>query len=136
MTTEICKASLGQFVSERNILALCIASAVGISVGATSTSLSNDIIVPIISFAVRKDISSSYIVLKKGERDHYESYQECKDDKKAICLTYGKFISTLINLLLQVLVIFSLLKIFCYSLGTVKTVVAAIPDTVAKLGTT
>jgi len=101
------------FLNERNIYVLAIASACGISTVAIANSLGNDVAIPLASFAIQKDITSAHITLKKGSKAPYNSYNACKEDPDAIVLCYGKFISTILNLFITLLLIFLLIKTFC-----------------------
>lgn len=120
MSTEFCASSnFSDFLSSKNIPSLAIGSVIGLSIASLSNSLSTDIVVPITSFFFRKDITTAHIQLKRGNRDiqknPYDTYMECRDDKGAINLMYGKFMSMIINLLIQILIVYGLVRSFCYS---------------------
>jgi large conductance mechanosensitive channel len=125
------------FINARNIPAISIGSLCGIAIATMSTSLNGDIVVPLLSFVSRKDIKTAHITLKKGDRDTkkdpYCSYNEILEDKNAIVLRYGNFLSTILNLIIQLFIIYGLVRGFCFSTRVIKQIPSAIPIVTEKL---
>jgi large conductance mechanosensitive channel len=95
------------FISKGNIVNLAVAVVIGAAFGAIVTSLVNDIVMPLISLAVGKDLLASLrteivapIVSDTGEILKAGTYVE-----------WGKFIQTIINFLIIAFVIFLILRL-------------------------
>lgn len=97
-----------EFATKGNLIDLAIGVVVGSAFGNITTSLVNDIIMPLISLATGKiDFSNMFIVLS-GEHV-YTTLAEAQE-AGAVTLNYGNFITVILDFLLIALSIFIVLK--------------------------
>ncbi|MFW5793947.1 MAG: large conductance mechanosensitive channel protein MscL [Bacillota bacterium] len=91
------------FISKGNVLDLAIAIIIGAAFNQIVKSFVNDIIMPIVSLLFKSDMSNLYLVLR-GEANYVAGELILSED--AILLTYGNFITQIVNFLIIALSIF------------------------------
>ena len=123
------------FIARGNVLDLAVAVIIGAAFGKIVTSLTDDIIMPLIGKAAGNLDFSSYFVqlgdVPAGYRGSLTSYAELKAAGVPL-LGYGQFITVLVNFLILAFIIFLLIR-FANRLVVKPTVVIAEPADVALL---
>lgn len=104
------------FITKGNVIDLAVGVIIGGAFQAIVKSLVDDIVMPVISLLTKGvDFATKFIALDGGEYATLEAAQEAG----AAVLTYGNFISAVINFLIMALVIFLFIK-FINKLNTLK----------------
>ena len=104
-------AEFKKFISKGNIVDLAIAFIIGAAFNKIVSSLVNDVIMPLISFAIGgADVSDWKWVIKPAEYDTAGNVIVAES-----ALRYGNFIQTVIDFLIIALTLFIMFKIFNYS---------------------
>ena len=92
-----------EFINKGNVLGLAVGVIIGGAFSTITTSLTNDVIMPIVSiFLGGVDFSSMSIVLP--------TFFAVAEDAAPNTLNYGSFISAVINFLILALVVFCIVK--------------------------
>lgn len=100
-------AEFKKFIMRGNVIDLAVGVIIGGAFQAIVNSLVNDIIMPVISlFTKGLDISSKFIAL---DGNTYADLAEATEAGAAV-LTYGNFISAIINFIIMAFVIFLFVK--------------------------
>lgn len=96
-----------EFISKGNVLDLAVGVIIGSAFGKIITSLTDDIIMPILSiFTSGIDFKEKFFVLN-GQ--HYPSLKAAQDAKAAV-VSYGNFINAVIYFLIIAFIIFWVVK--------------------------
>jgi large conductance mechanosensitive channel len=96
-----------EFISKGNVLDLAIGVIIGAAFGKIVTSLTDDVLMPIIGLALGKIDFANLFVAMNGQ--HYATIAEAK--KAGIgTINYGLFINAVINFLIIASVIFLIVK--------------------------
>ncbi|RZK30254.1 MAG: large conductance mechanosensitive channel protein MscL [Hymenobacter sp.] len=97
-----------EFISKGNVLDLAVGVIIGSAFGKIVTSLTDDIIMPILSvFTSGIDFKEKFFALN-GE--HYATLKAAQDAKAAV-VSYGNFINAVIYFLIIAFVIFWVVKL-------------------------
>jgi large conductance mechanosensitive channel len=99
-----------EFVSRGNVLDLAVAVIIGAAFGAITTSLVNQVIMPVVGLALGGvDFSNLGIILKGAD-----TYASVKDAVAAGApvIQYGAFLNTIINFLIIAFVLFMVIRSF------------------------
>ncbi len=100
-------AEFKKFIMRGNVIDLAVGVIVGGAFQAIVKSLVDDIVMPVISLITKGlDFSSKFIAL---DGNAYESLEAAQAAGAAV-LTYGNFISAIINFLIMAFVVFCLVK--------------------------
>ena len=100
-------AEFKKFIMRGNVIDLAVGVIIGGAFQAIVKSLVDDIVMPIISLATKGlDFSKLFVALDGQEYATLEAAQEAG----AAVLTYGNFISAVINFLIMAFVVFCLIK--------------------------
>ena len=92
-----------EFINKGNVLGLAVGVIIGGAFSTITTSLTNDVIMPIVSiFLGGIDFSSMSVVLP--------TFHTVAEDAAPNTLNYGSFISAVINFLILALVVFCIVK--------------------------
>ena len=92
-----------EFINKGNVLGLAVGVIIGGAFSTITTSLTNDVIMPIVSiFLGGVDFSSMSVVLP--------TFYAVAEDAAPNTLNYGSFISAVINFLILALVVFCIVK--------------------------
>lgn len=95
------------FIMRGNVIDLAVGVIIGGAFQAIVNSLVNDIVMPAISLLTKgMDFSKLFVALDGGEYATLEAAQEAG----AAVITYGNFISAIINFLIMAFVIFCIVK--------------------------
>lgn len=115
-----------EFISRGNVLDLAVAVIIGGAFGAITTSLVNEVIMPVVGLLLGGvDFSNLGIILK--DRALYSSAAEAVAAGAPV-IQYGSFINTVINFLIIAFVLFMVIKGFNeMKRRTEKPVVAGAP---------
>ncbi|HET8986188.1 MAG TPA: large conductance mechanosensitive channel protein MscL [Trueperaceae bacterium] len=115
-----------EFISRGNVLDLAVAVIIGGAFGAITTSLVNQVIMPIVGLLLGGvDFSNLGIILK--DRQLYGSVADAVAAGAPV-IQYGAFINTVINFLIIAFVLFMVIKAFNeMKKRTEKPVAAAAP---------
>lgn len=104
-------AEFKKFIAKGNVVDLAIAVVIGSAFNKIVSSLVNDVIMPLISFAVGgADVSDWKWVITPAEYDASGNVLVAES-----ALRYGSFIQTIIDFLIIALTLFIMFKIFTYS---------------------
>ncbi|ALW84542.1 mechanosensitive ion channel protein MscL [Hymenobacter sedentarius] len=96
-----------EFIAKGNVLDLAVGVIIGASFGKIVTSLTDDILMPIIGLALGKVDFANLFVAMNGQ--HYATIEEAK--KAGVgTINYGLFINALINFLIIAFIIFLIVK--------------------------
>ncbi len=96
------------FIMRGNVIDLAVGVIIGGAFQAIVKSLVDDIVMPVISLITKGwDFTSKFIALDGGS---YQSLAEAQEAGVAV-LTYGNFISAIINFLIMALVVFIIVKV-------------------------
>ena len=102
-----------QFINKGNVLGLAVGVIIGGAFSTITTSLTNDIIMPLVSiFLGGVDFSSMSVVLP--------TFYAVAEDAVPNTLNYGSFISAVINFLILALVVFCIVKAVNRAMDSVK----------------
>ena len=94
-----------EFINKGNVLGLAVGVIIGGAFSTITTSLVNDIIMPVVSiFLGGVDFSSMSITLP--------TFYPLAEDAAPNTLNYGSFLSAVINFLIMALVVFCIVKAF------------------------
>jgi large conductance mechanosensitive channel len=97
-----------EFISKGNVLDLAVGVIIGSAFGKIVTSLTDDVIMPILSvFTSGIDFKEKFFALN-GQ--HYETLKAAQDAKAAV-VSYGNFINAVIYFLIIAFVIFWVVKL-------------------------
>jgi large conductance mechanosensitive channel len=97
-----------EFIAKGNVLDLAIGVVIGTAFGRIVTSLTDDIIMPILSvFTSGIDFKEKFFVLNGR---HYETLKAAQDAKAAV-VSYGNFLNAVIYFLIIAFVIFWVVKL-------------------------
>ena len=106
-------AEFRDFVARGNVLDLAVAVIIGAAFATIATSLTDDIIMPVVGAIFGGLDFSSYFVLlgpvPEGYSGSMTSYSELKEAGASV-LGYGQFITVLINFLILAFIIFLLVR--------------------------
>ena len=101
------------FVMRGNVLDLAVAVIIGVAFGGIVTSLTDDLIMPLVGLVTGGvDFSSKFILLGDAPADYTGSLTDYDALKKAgaVMFGYGKFLTTVLNFLIIAFVIFQLVR--------------------------
>lgn len=99
-----------EFINRGNVLDLAVAVIMATAFGAVTTSLVDQVIMPIVGLALGGvDFANLGIIL--ADRDQYASVVEAVEAGAPV-IQYGAFLNTVINFLLISLVVFMIVKAF------------------------
>ena len=101
------------FIARGNVLDLAVAVIIGAAFGKIVTSLTDDVIMPLIGkVSGNLDFSSHFVRLGDIPADYHGSLTSYADLKKAgvAMLGYGQFVTTIVNFLIIAFVIFLLVR--------------------------
>jgi large conductance mechanosensitive channel len=97
-----------EFISKGNVLDLAVGVIIGAAFSGIVTSLTNDILMPILSvFTQGVDFKEMFVALDGNSYDSLKAAQ----DAKAATLNYGNFITAVIYFLIIAFVIFWVVKL-------------------------
>jgi large conductance mechanosensitive channel len=97
-----------EFISKGNVLDLAVGVIIGGAFGKIVTSLTDDIIMPVLSvFTKGIDFKEKFFALN-GQ--HYETLKAAQDAKAAV-VSYGSFITAVIYFLIIAFIIFWVVKV-------------------------
>ena len=95
------------FISKGNVLDLAIGVIIGAAFGKIVTSLTDDIIMPVVGLALGKIDFANLFIAMNGQ--HYATLAEAK--KAGVgTINYGLFINALINFLIIAFIIFMIVR--------------------------
>ena len=95
------------FIAKGNVLDLAIGVIIGAAFGKIVTSLTDDIIMPVVGLALGKVDFANLFIAMNGQ--HYATLAEAK--KAGVgTINYGLFINALINFLIIAFIIFMIVK--------------------------
>ena len=98
-------AEFKQFIARGNVMDMAVGVIIGGAFGKISTSLVNDIIMPVISMLTGGiDFSDWKLVLKQAMIENGEEVTA------AVSINYGSFLSTVLDFLIIALAVFCLIK--------------------------
>lgn len=96
-----------EFISKGNVLDLAVGVIIGAAFGKIVTSLTDDLIMPIVGLALGKVDFANLFIAVNGQ--HYTTIAEAK--KAGVgTLNYGLFLNALINFLIIALIIFMIVR--------------------------
>lgn len=99
-----------EFISRGNVLDLAVAVIIGAAFGAITTSLVNEVVMPVVGLVLGGvDFSNLGIILKDASA--YGSVAEAVEAGAPV-IQYGAFLNTVINFLLIALVLFFVIRSF------------------------
>jgi large conductance mechanosensitive channel len=106
-------AGFKAFIARGNVLDLAVAVIIGAAFATIATSLTDDVIMPVVGAIFGGLDFSSYFVLlgpvPEGYADSPTSYAALKE-AGALVLGYGQFVTVLINFLILAFIIFLLVR--------------------------
>ena len=109
-----------EFINKGNVLGLAVGVIIGGAFSTITTSLTNDIIMPLVSiFLGGVDFSSMSLALP--------TFYAVAEDAVPNTLNYGNFISAVINFLILALVVFCIVKAVNRAMDSVKKKEEAAP---------
>lgn len=109
-----------EFINKGNVLGLAVGVIIGGAFSTITTSLTNDIIMPIVSiFLGGVDFSSMVITLP--------TFHTVAEDAVPNTLNYGSFLSAVINFLILALVVFCIVKAVNRAMDSAKKKEEAAP---------
>lgn len=109
-----------QFINKGNVLGLAVGVIIGGAFSTITTSLTDDIIMPIVSiFLGGVDFSSMTVALP--------TFYAVAEDAVPNTLNYGSFISAVINFLILSLVVFCIVKVVNRAMDSTKKKEEAAP---------
>ena len=96
-----------EFIAKGNVLDLAVGVIIGAAFGKIVTSLTDDIIMPVVGLALGKVDFANLFIAMNGQ--HYATIEEAK--KAGIgTINYGLFLNALINFLIIAFIIFMIVK--------------------------
>jgi large conductance mechanosensitive channel len=125
-----------EFISKGNMLDLAIGVVIGAAFGKLTDAFLNNLINPLVGMITGgKDFSNLFAVLKEGDKVKapYESLKIAQD-AGANVLAYGAFITTIINFLIVMFVMFMVIKAYNKMRGVKDEAAPPTPADVVLLG--
>ncbi|MEO1967270.1 MAG: large conductance mechanosensitive channel protein MscL [Sphingomonadaceae bacterium] len=100
------------FIARGNVMDLAVAVIIGAAFGKIVTSLTEDIIMPVVGFIFGGEDFSKYFILLHAPANYTGSMQDYAALKKAgaAMIGYGSFITAVINFLILAFIIFLLVR--------------------------
>lgn len=100
-----------EFIARGNVIDLAVGVIIGGAFGAITTSLVNDVVMPVVGLLVGKvDFANLFVVLSNGKLAAPPTTLAEAKAAGAATLNYGVFINTIINFLLIAFAVFMLVK--------------------------
>lgn len=96
-----------QFALKGNMVDLAVGLIIGTAFGNVVQSLIKDVIMPVVSLPGRVDFSEAKVVLRDAVKN-----AEGKETSSEIVLSYGNFVTVVINFVILAFVIFLVVKAF------------------------
>ena len=96
-----------EFIAKGNVLDLAVGVIIGAAFGKIVTSLTDDIIMPVVGLALGKVDFANLFIAMNGQ--HYATLAEAKK-AGAGTMNYGLFINALINFLIIAFIIFMIVR--------------------------
>ncbi|MDA3932225.1 MAG: large conductance mechanosensitive channel protein MscL [Tenericutes bacterium] len=109
------------FIAKGNALDLAVAFIIGVAFNAVVKSLVNDILMPIISLMFKSDLENLHWVLR-GTAEYNPLTGATILSEDAILLTYGNFITEVVNFFIIALTIFVIIHTFTKMKGRLEEV--------------
>lgn len=100
------------FIAKGNVMDLAVAVIIGAAFGKIVTSLTEDVIMPIVGFIFGGADFSKYFILLHAPANYTGSMQDYAALKKAgaAMIGYGSFLTAIINFLILAIIIFLLVR--------------------------
>ncbi len=119
-----------EFISRGNILDLAVGVIIGAAFGKIVTSLTNDIIMPLITLAMGKsNISELSVILRPAEIDPATG----EIITQALTWNWGNFLQTIIDFLIIAFVLFLIVKVMMHMRKAQEKIVDGMKDLAEKL---
>ena len=119
-----------EFISRGNILDLAVGVIIGAAFGKIVTSLTNDIIMPLITLAMGKsNISELSVILRPEEIDPATG----EIITQALTWNWGNFLQTIIDFLIIAFVLFLIVKVMMHMRKAQEKIVDGMKDLAEKL---
>ncbi|NYT37979.1 large conductance mechanosensitive channel protein MscL [Allopusillimonas soli] len=101
-----------EFAVKGNMIDLAVGVIIGAAFGKIITSLVNDIIMPLINFVLggEVDFSNKFLLLRMPEGYAGPQTYDALNKAGAVVLSWGNFLTVLINFILMAFVVFCLVK--------------------------
>src|SRR6056297_2891224 len=104
------------FVAKGNVLDLAVAFIVGAAFNTMVKSLVNDILMPIVSLMFKSELQNLHWVLR-GTAEYNPTSGELILSENAVLLSYGNFITEVVNFFIIALTIFVVIHVFNHMKG-------------------
>lgn len=98
------------FFSNANLIGVVIGLVIGSAFSQMINSLINNIIYPCLDSFVDRNVINKFIVLKKGPHYPYKNLKEAQDDNAGV-IAWGLFSQSVLNLLIQGVCVYYVIKI-------------------------
>lgn len=121
------------FIMRGNVLDMAIGVVIATAFGKITTSLVNDLIMPLVSWICgTRDMSALNLIVRPEQLDEAGNVV-----KEAITLGFGNFVGTVIDFLLIALVVFAIIKLFnkAHDIASKKEEEETVPEEPAKPST-
>ncbi|MFP4478018.1 MAG: large conductance mechanosensitive channel protein MscL [Candidatus Izemoplasmatales bacterium] len=109
------------FIAKGNVLDLAVAFIIGAAFNTMVKSLVNDILMPIVSLMFKSELENLHWVLR-GTAEYSPTTGELILSENAVLLTYGNFITEVVNFLIIALTIFVIIHVFTHMKGHLEEV--------------
>lgn len=114
-----------EFIARGNVVDLAVGVIIGAAFGAITTSLVNDVVMPLVGLVLGSvDFSSLFVVLSNPGNVPVPATPEAAKEAGIVTLNYGVFINTVVNFLLIAAAVFVLVKV----VNRLRREQAAAPD--------
>lgn len=102
---------LKEFIARGNVVDLAVGVIMGVAFGAITTSLVNDVIMPVIGLVIGGvDFTNLFVVLSNGTAAVRPATLAEAKAAGAATINYGLFINTILNFLIVAFVVFLIIK--------------------------
>lgn len=109
------------FIAKGNVLDLAVAFIIGAAFNTMVKSLVNDILMPVVSLMFKSDMENLHWVLR-GTAEYDPTTGDMILSENAVLLTYGNFITEVVNFFIIALTIFVIIHVFTHMKGHLEEV--------------
>jgi large conductance mechanosensitive channel len=110
--------ALRNFVLKGNVVDIAAGTIISAAFGSLVSKIVEDMLGPVLSLVTGKTMSDQFLVIKSGPKAPYKTQAEAKDDG-AVVLRWGKCFDAALNLVLQGICLFVVIRVIHHAKRTI-----------------